>query len=297
MKTALITGGTGFIGRHLIPQLEQNGYQVIVKTRSAEKYQQDFFFRDSQFIEELEEVESANIVINLAGENLAGKRWSKNQKKIIYNSRVTTTYDLVKWMSKLKQKPEVFISSSAIGFYGNRKDEEVTEQSPAGAKNEFQSKLCRDWELVANQALKLDIRTAIIRTGVVLGDGGMLPTMLKPFKIGLGGKLGSGKQWVSWIHIKDHVNAILHLIKHPNLSGTYNLTSPNPVTNATLTQNIADHLGKSVGLAIPVFALKASLGEFSDLLLTGQKVMPEALLESGFRFDFPEIKDALIDLV
>lgn len=297
MKTALITGGTGFIGRHLIPQLEQNGYQVIVKTRSAEKYQQDFFFRDSQFIEELEEVESANIVINLAGENLAGKRWSKNQKKIIYNSRVTITNDLVKWMSKLEQKPEVFISSSAIGFYGDRKDEEVTEQSPAGAKNEFQSKLCRDWEFIANQALKFDIRTAIIRTGVVLGDDGMLPSMLKPFKIGLGGKLGSGKQWVSWIHIKDHVNAILHLIKQPNLSGAYNLTSPNPVTNATLTQNIADHLGKNVGLAIPVFALKASLGEFSDLLLTGQKVIPEALLESGFRFDFPEINDALIDLV
>lgn len=297
MKKALITGGTGFIGRHLIPQLEQDGYQVIIKTRTPEKYQQDFFFRDSKFIKDLEEVESANIVINLAGENLAGKRWSKKQKKVIYNSRVTITNDLVKWMAKLEKKPEVFISSSAIGFYGARKDEEITEQSAAGAEEEFQSKLCRDWEFIANQALKYDIRTAIIRTGVVLGDDGALPTMLKPFKIGLGGRLGTGKQWFSWIHIKDHVNAMLHLIRSSNLSGAYNLTSPNPVTNATLTQNIADHLGKKVGLAVPAFALKASVGEFSELLLTGQKVIPEALLESGFQFDFPEISDALADLV
>lgn len=293
----LITGGTGFIGRHLIPQLEQANYKVVIYTRTAEKHQEDFFFRDCEFIEDLEQLDAANLVVNLAGENLAKKRWSKKQKRTIYNSRVTITNDLIKWMSKLEQKPELFISSSAIGFYGDRKDEELNEHSPAGSEEEFQSKLCHDWEFVANQALKYDIRTAIIRTGVVLGDDGALPTMLKPFKIGLGGKLGTGKQWFSWIHIKDHINAMMHLIKPPTLAGTYNLTSPNPVTNEVLTQSIADHLGKKVGLAVPTFALKASIGEFSELLLTGQKVMPEALLKSGFSFEFPHISDALADLV
>lgn len=297
MQTVLITGGTGFIGRHLIPLLEQQDYKVLIKSRTPEKFEDDFFYRDVDFYSDFDQIPSVDIVINLCGENLANKRWSLKQKHEIYSSRIEETIKLIDWMEKQEQKPRAFISGSAIGFYGNRDDEVLNEKSPHGDLKEFQVKLCNNWELSAKRAANLGIRTAIIRTGVVLGDDGALPKMLAPFKLGLGGKLGSGKQWFSWIHIADEAKAIMHLIENKNLFGVYNLTSPNPVTNAQLTQALANKLNKKANFTVPGFALKLRLGEFAHLLLTGQKVMPEALEHSGFNFQFKTLEEALDDLV
>ncbi len=297
MQKALITGGTGFIGRHLIPLLEADGYKVIIKSRTPEKFKQDFYFRNVDFHQDLEQIPNVNLVINLCGENLANKRWSLKQKRKIYTSRIEETIKLVDWMAIHESKPATFISSSAIGYYGDRKDEVITEKSEHGSNKEFQVKLCNNWELSAKRAASLGIRTSIIRTGVVLGEAGALPKMLSPFKLGIGGQLGTGKQWFSWIHIDDQINAIMHLIKNKNLFGVYNLTAPNPVTNLRLTQSIANKLNKKASLKVPAIALKLRLGGFAELLLTGQKVLPEALEASGFQFKYPTIDLALEDLI
>ncbi len=297
MQTVLLTGGTGFIGRHLIPVLEQNGFKVLVKSRTPDKFKEDFFFRNVNFYWDLDETPSVDVVINLSGESLANKRWTVKQKRKIYTSRIEETIKLVDWMDKQEQKPHTFVSSSAIGFYGSRGDQELDEKAEHGDLKEFQVKLCNNWELSAKRAANLGIRTSIIRTGVVLGDDGALPKILGPFKLGLGGKLGTGKQWFSWIHIQDQVEAIMHILKNTSLFGIYNLTAPNPVTNSHLTQAIANKLNKKAKLTIPAFALKARLGEFANLLLTGQKVMPEALLHSGFEFKYPTLESALDDLI
>lgn len=297
MKTALVTGGTGFIGKHLIPSLESSGYKVYVKSRTPELFKNDFFFRNVEFYSDYEDIDSVNLVVNLCGENLANKRWTTNQKRKIYNSRIEETVNLVDWMETNKTKPETFISGSAIGFYGDRGDEVLNEQSSHGDLKEFQVKLCNNWEVSAKRAASLGIRTSIIRTSVVLGEDGALPKMLAPFKLGLGGQLGTGNQWFSWIHIEDQVKAIMHIIENKDLFGIYNLSSPNPVTNAQLTQALSKKLNKKANFKVPAFALKARLGEFAHLLLTGQKVIPEALEASGFKFDYPNIKAALDNLI
>lgn len=297
MEKVLITGGTGFIGRNLVPELEKAGYKVLIKSRTPEKFKEDFFFRNVDFSWDLDETPAADIVINLCGENLANKRWTVKQKRQIYTSRIEETIKLVDWMDKQEQKPHTLISGSAIGFYGSRGDEKLDEQSVHGDLKEFQVKLCNNWELSAKRAAAMGIRTSIIRTGVVLGDEGALPKMLAPFKLGLGGKLGSGKQWFSWIHIQDQVNAIMHILKNSNLFGIYNLTAPNPVTNSELTKSLASKLNKKANLTVPALALKLRLGEFSHLLLTGQKVMPEALQQSGFEFEYPTLELALDSLI
>ncbi|WP_251359670.1 TIGR01777 family oxidoreductase [Kangiella sp. TOML190] len=297
MEKILITGGTGFIGRNLIPLLQENNYNITIKTRTPDKFQDDFFFRNVNFIWELEEAPTVDIVLNLCGENLADKRWSRNQKITIYNSRIQNTIELVDWMIKQEQKPHTFISGSAIGYYGARGDETLNEMSKHGDLKQFQSKLCHNWELSAKRAAQEGIRTAIIRTGIVLGQEGALAKMLKPFKLGLGGKIGSGKQWMSWIHIQDQIQAIMHLISNSQQFGVFNLTAPNPVTNLSFTQTLAKIVNKPAKVAVPAFVLKAALGEFSELLLTGQKVLPEALQKSGFEFQFPELELALADLL
>lgn len=297
METVLITGGTGFIGRNLIPLLQRDNYKIIVLSRTPSKYQDDFYFKHVELVRDLAEVKHANIVINLAGANLSAKRWTNQYKQEIVTSRLSLTSNLIDWMSNLEHKPHTLISGSAIGFYGPRGNETLDEGSTSGCASEFQVRLCTQWEDAAYRAESLGVRVCCIRTGVVLGDEGALSQMLLPFKLGLGGKLGSGNQYFSWIHIQDHVRAVKHLIDNDSLTGSFNLTAPNPVTNETLTKTLGKVLGRPTFMTVPGFALKLVMGEMAQILLTGQRVVPHKLEESGFKFNYPELEQALTKIL
>ncbi len=297
METVLITGGTGFIGRNLIPLLQKDNYKIIVLSRTPSKYQDDFYFKHVTLVEELSDVKHADVVINLAGANLAAKRWSDQYKQEVVNSRLDTTRHLLSWIESKEKKPHTLISGSAIGYYGARGNETLDEGSTSGSASDFQVRLCSQWEDAAYQAEAFGVRVCCIRTGVVLGDEGALQQMLLPFKLGLGGKLGSGNQYFSWIHIRDHVQAVKHLIDNRNLNGSFNLTSPNPVTNENLTKTLGKVLGRPTFMTVPGFALKLVMGEMANILLTGQRVLPHKLEESGFKFNYPELEPALTQIL
>ena len=297
METVLVTGGTGFIGRNLIPLLQKDNYKIIVVSRTPAKYKDDFYFKHVELVEDLSEVKHADIVINLAGANLSAKRWTDKYKQEIVNSRLNLTKNLIDWISHQERKPHTVISGSAIGYYGARGNETLDESSTSGSASEFQVRLCSQWEDAAYRADEFGVRVCCIRTGVVLGDEGALSQMLLPFKFGLGGKLGSGNQYFSWIHIKDHVRAVKHLIDHDNLSGSFNLTAPHPVTNETLTKTLGKVLSRPTFMTVPGFALKMAMGEMANILLTGQRVLPCKLEESGVKFEYPELEQALNEIL
>lgn len=297
METILVTGGTGFIGRNLIPLLQKDNYNIVVLSRTPTKYENDFYYKHVKLVEDLGEVHHADIVINLAGANLSAKRWTDKYKQEIVNSRLHLTEKLVDWMSRQERKPHTFISGSAIGYYGPRGSELLDEKSTSGNASEFQVRLCSKWEDAAYRAESLGVRVCCIRTGVVLGNKGALSQMLLPFKLGLGGKLGSGNQYFSWIHILDHVRALKHIIDNDSLSGSINLTAPNPVTNETLTKTLGEVLGRPTFMTVPGFALKIVMGEMAHILLTGQRVVPHKLEESGFEFKYPELEPALTQIL
>ncbi|AOE49580.1 TIGR01777 family oxidoreductase [Kangiella sediminilitoris] len=297
MSQVLITGGTGFIGRNLIPLLQAKGYKVTVLTRSADKYKAYPVLKEVRLVESLQDVNDIDVVVNLAGANLAAKRWSDSYKETIVNSRLNTTENLLEWIKQQEHKPHTLINGSAIGFYGARGNEELDESSTSGNGSEFQVRLCTRWEDAAYRAENLGLRVCCIRTGVVLGHEGALQQMLPPFKFGLGGKLGSGNQYFSWIHISDHVRAVMYLIKHSELQGAFNLTAPEPVTNYGLTKTLGKVLGRPTFATVPEFALKLLVGELAKMLLTGQRVYPKKLMESGFTFEYPTLNEALQDLL
>ncbi|MBV36994.1 MAG: TIGR01777 family protein [Rickettsiales bacterium] len=297
MPHILITGGTGFIGRNLIPLLKEKSYEITVLTRSPDKYNAYPIFNNVTLTSSLSEVEPVDIVINLAGANLSAKRWSDSYKQEIVESRLNLTENLISWLQGQSHKPHTFISGSAIGFYGARGNEILNENSTSGSASEFQVRLCTRWEDAAYRAESLGIRVCCIRTGVVLGDEGALQKMLPPFKFGLGGKLGTGNQYFSWIHIDDHVKAVIHLIENSSLSGAFNLTAPHPVTNERLTKVMGKALKRPTFATMPAFALKIIVGEMATMLLTGQRVHPKKLEESGFTFEYPTIDEALDDLI
>ena len=297
MAHVLITGGTGFIGRNLIPLLKDKSYQITVLTRSPEKYRAYPIFNDVKLTSSLSDVSPVDIVINLAGANLAAKRWSDSYKQEIVESRLNLTENLIEWLKGQSQKPHTLISGSAIGYYGARGNEELDEESTSGSASEFQVRLCSRWEDTAHKAESLGIRVCCIRTGVVLGNEGALKKMLPPFKFGLGGKLGDGNQYFSWIHIQDHINAVMHLIEHQELRGVFNLTAPNPVTNERLTKALGKTLNRPTFATMPAFALKIIVGEMATMLLTGQRVFPKKLVKSGFIFKYSTIDEALEDLL
>lgn len=297
METVLITGGTGFIGRNLIPLLQKDNYKIIVLSRTPSKYQDDFYFKHVTLVEDLSEVDHADIVINLAGANLSAKRWTDKYKQEIVNSRLNLTKELIDWMTPKERKPHTLISGSAIGYYGPRGNETLDENSTSGNASEFQVRLCSQWENAAYRAESLGVRVCCIRTGVVLGGECALQQMLLPFKLGLGGKLGSGNQYFSWIHIQDHVRAVKHLIDNDSLTGAFNLTAPNPVTNETLTKTLGKVLSRPTFMTVPGFALKLAVGEMAHILLTGQRVIPKKLQESGFKFEYAELEQALTHIL
>lgn len=285
----LLTGGTGFIGSALTKALQKRNYDISYLTRSPKKSSQSVTaFKtipaDSNF----------DIIINLAGHPIADSRWTKSTKDKIVISRLSTTQKIINHIESQTVKPKVFISGSAIGIYGiARDDNEISEFESRDSS--FSSSLCYQWETLAKQATEMNIRTCLLRTGIVLGqNNGALKKMLPPFKIGLGGKIGDGKQWMPWIHIDDMINAILFCIDNENINGAVNLTAPSPATNNEFTQIFSKTLKRPALLPMPAWLVKLLMGEMGkELLLSGKRVVPRKLLRAGYQFRYNELKPAL----
>lgn len=298
-KPLLITGGSGFIGSHLVPVLLHLGYDITILTRHPIKTAQHYDNNVTTIarLEHLKENDSFDVIINLAGQGITDKRWTTNVKKQIRDSRLLTTKNLVTYLRHAKNKPALLISGSAVGYYGLHGDQLLDEK--ASGDNSFSSRLCTDWEVEAQQAEILDIRTCYLRTGIVLGKkGGALSKMLPAFKIGLGGPMGSGQQWMSWIHIDDLVGIILHIIEDNEVTGAVNATAPKPVTNKVFSSVLGQVLKRPAFLPMPSFVLKLMLGEMAEeLLLSGQRVIPKKILDTGYKFQYAELERALQDLL
>ena len=271
-----ITGATGFIGRHVAARLRQHTIRHI-STRGAL---------------DLQAFSGCNAVIHLAGEPVA-QRWTPEARRKIRSSRIEGTRAIVELIRR--QSAAILISASAVGYYGSRGDESLTESSPPG--DDFLSQLAVEWEREALAAEKFGVRVVALRMGMVLGcDGGALEKMLPPFRYGIGGRIGNGEQWMSWIHIADLVDLIAFLLDH-RVYGPVNATAPNPVTNAEFTQDLADALHRPAILPVPKFVLKLFFGEMSQIIFASQRVLPEAAQRAGFEFRFPELGAALADLL
>jgi uncharacterized protein (TIGR01777 family) len=295
----LITGGTGFVGKHLIPNLIAKGADILVLTRDVIKSQRLFGDKVTSItnLKEISDNEQIYCIINLAGEPIADKKWSETQKALLLSSRVNITEDIIALISRLNQKPHSMISASAIGYYGCQADNVIYEDSQP--INEFTHQLCEAWENEAIKAEKFGTRVCITRFGVVVGkEGGALAKMLPPFRLGLGGNIGSGMQYFSWVHINDLIRAIDFFITHSECSGIFNLTSPNAVTNQTFASTLADVLHRPAFFDMPAFICTLLFGEMGDrLLLHGQRVYPKRLIDLGFKFEFEDLESALKNLL
>ena len=297
MKIA-VTGATGLIGAALCERLRQEGNDVLVITR-RENSSSPFpvvHWNPERGELDTRSLEGVDAVVHLAGETIA-ERWTREKKERIRTSRVAGTRFLVDGLKRLSKRPSVLIGSSAVGFYGNRGDEELDEGSPPGTG--FLPEICQAWEAEVARASELGMRAVRLRTGIVLSTkGGALAKMLLPFKLGLGGPVGSGSQWMSWIHIDDVVGGYHFALHHSDLSGAANLTAPQPVRNADFTRALGRALGRPAFLPAPGFALKLIFGQMAqDLLLDGQKVLPRRLESAGYKFHHTGIDDALADAV
>lgn len=297
-KRILITGGTGFIGKELCPRLLERGDQLSVLSRQSTESVKAICGR-VEAVSSLESLLSGpgfDAVINLAGEGIADKRWSASRKQALRDSRIRLTEELVQVIRSWEKRPSVMVSGSAVGFYGDQGAATVTENT--APHDEFTHRLCSDWEKAAMELVGEDTRICLSRTGVVAGPGGgFLQRMLLPFRLGLGGRLGSGDQYMPWVHRTDVVNALIWMIDTENAQGPYNVVSPNPVTNAEFTRTLGRVLHRPTLFPAPAPVLRIALGEMSRLLLTGQNARPTKLVEEGFRFRFEELEAALKDSV
>lgn len=290
----LITGGTGFIGQTLCPALLAEGHTLTIYSRYPDKVKAILGDQVTPLnsLKTLSESDHFDVIINLAGAPIFGQRWSDERKQILLHSRIDITQDLVQFIIRAHTKPEVFLSGSAIGFYGNQGDKILDETS--SGHDDFGHQLCAKWENEAKKAKEYGVRVCLLRTGLVIGkNGGFLKPMILPFKLGLGGRLGSGKQWMPWIHIDDHVAICKRLINNHDLGGEFNLTAPNPVTNKIFSQALAKTLHRPAFLPAPTWILKFILGEMSELLLGSQRVIPKRMLDAGYPFKFTELDAAL----
>jgi uncharacterized protein (TIGR01777 family) len=289
----LITGGTGFIGSALTKFFIQKGYLTTILSRNCPALSS---VRIIKSIEQINVDEKIDIIINLAGAPI-NKKWTNSYKEVLIDSRLEITKNLILLIKSLKTKPNLLISASAIGYYGNQSNNYIDENSLY--INDFTHKLCNLWELEAKKAEKLGVRTCITRLGVVLGkNGGALEEMLPIFRLGLGAKIGSGKQFFSWVHIDDIIGAFNFLIKDKTQKGIYNLTSPNPVTNYRFTKELGKMINRPTALTIPKFVIKMIFGERGDkLLLNGSAVYPKKLLDSGYEFQFKTIEASLENIL
>lgn len=289
----LITGASGLIGKALQKAFRDKGWEMLLASRGEAKDAEHIQWSVVDGFANPEKLEGIDAVVHLAGESISALRWTDEKKKAIRDSRVLGTRNVVDAISKLKNRPKVLVSASAIGFYGERGDEELTESSAAG--DTFLADVSKEWEAESRRAEDAGIRTVLLRTGIVLSkDGGALGTMLLPFKLGVGGVIGSGKQWMSWISLDDHIAAIIFAIENENLRGAVNSVSPHPVTNEEFTKAMGDVLYRPTLIPLPEFAVSMLLGEMGDaLLLASTKVMPKRLEDAGFEFKYPELKPAL----
>ena len=289
-KRIAVTGSSGLIGSALVGHLKEQGYEVQRLVRRKATTTEEISWDPAAGTVDLDALEGVYGVIHLAGAGVGDKRWTKSYRATILNSRLLGTTAIAHAVEKVK--PSVFISASAIGYYGETGNRAVTETDRVG--DDFLATVCREWEAAAD--LAGSVRTVKIRTGLVLDPvGGALGRMLPLFRLGVGGKLGSGKQWWSWITLHDEINAITHLL-NSSISGPVNLTSPFPVTNQEFTGTLARSLHRPALFPVPGFALKVALGGFSTEILGSKKVLPSVLSEDGFAFDYPHLTGALAAL-
>ncbi len=295
MKVA-ISGATGLIGTALRESLAADGIETVALSRKSKVPPLETIHWDvenGRF--DASPLEQVDAVVHLAGEPIA-QRWNEARKKAIRDSRVKSTKLLVEGLKSLKRRPKVLLSGSAVGFYGDRGDEMLDERSPPGSG--FLPETCQAWEHAAMEAMGFGLRTAVLRTGIVLSTrGGALKKMLPPFRLGVGGPVGSGTQWMSWIHIDDIVGAIRHVLATEDVMAAVNGTAPEPRTNAEFTRELAGALSRPAFLPAPAFGLKIAFGEMASILLEGQRVVPKKLLETGYRFRFPDLGSALSDVL
>lgn len=290
----LVTGGSGFIGARLCQSLINAGHDVTILTRDKQKTAAKFKGKIN-LIDSLKTIEEYyDVLINLAGESLSNGRWTKKKKRAIYTSRIETTQALIDYIARIKVKPQLLINGSAIGYYGSSLVNEFTEND-LPIEKDFGHDLCRQWEAKAYEAKPYGVRVVCLRIGIVLGrEGGALSKMLLPFTLCLGGKMGDGKQWMSWIHIDDLIGLMAHIINHPDIEGPINGTAPIPVTNEAFTLALGNAMNRPVIFTLPAFVLTFLLGEMADmLLLKGQKVIPEKAIQYNYDFQYKNIEVAL----
>lgn len=296
-----ITGGTGFIGRNLTRRLAEKGHTILVLTRSKkgpEEPDARITYIQGESIKPgpwQEYIKDCDYIINLAGATIFSK-WNKKQKKLILESRIKTTQNVVHGLAAGADRKTSLISASAIGYYGFHKDEQIDES--AGQGYDFLASVTQAWETEALKAREKGARVVIARFGIVLGEkGGALSMMAPFFKLFLGGPLAKGRQWFSWIHIRDLVEIVVFLIEHPEISGPFNACSPHPLMNKDLAKALGKALRRPAFLRAPAFMVRLLLGEFGNVVLKGQRVLPRRLLQLGFVFQFPEIQGALKDIL
>lgn len=298
MQRYLVTGGTGFVGHALCQQLVRHGAALTVLSRDPARASSllPAGSRAVGSLDQLAPTEHFDVVINLAGEPIADKRWSAKRKRILEASRVELTRNLVGWMLASSRPPRVFVSASAIGYYGDQGERTVTEDGEPHI--EYAHQLCAAWEAAALQAADSGIRTAILRIGLVVGPaGGFLARMLPPFRLGLGGPIGSGRQWMSWIHRKDLLRLIELLVEREDLAGVFNATAPTPVTGREFADTLGRVLRRPAIVPAPALVFRVVFGEMSQLLLTGQRVLPRRAEAAGFHFEFLDLERALRDVL
>lgn len=294
----LLTGGTGLIGQHLCQVWRQQGHRLTVWSRRPEQVAKicGTGVRGVARLEDIADEDEVDAVVNLAGAPIADRPWTGARRNLLWTSRVTLTEQLLAWLERRERRPQVLISGSAVGWYGDGGERELTEASPP-VKEDFASQLCIAWEETAQRAEALGIRVVLVRTGLVLAaDGGFLSRLRLPYKLGLGGPLGDGRQWMPWVHIDDQIGLIDFLLQHNEASGPYNACAPEPVRNREFAKRLGRTLHRPAFMPMPALLLKAGLGELSTLLLGGQRARPVRLLAAGFTFRFNDLQSALDNL-
>lgn len=293
MKIA-ITGGTGFIGRELTKLLVKNGHEVLILSRSDHKEMKNVTYIKwlSEHATPEKDLEGIDAIVNLAGESINNGRWTEKQKKKIYESRMQATDEVLRIVTSMQNKPKVLVNASAIGIYPPSNEKVYTEKSPE-IGTDFLAKTVYDWEQKAKTAEQFDIRVAYGRFGIILGKNeGALPLMALPYKLFVGGTIGTGQNWMSWIHVKDVANALFFAIEH-DIYGPFNVTAPHAKTMKEFGKILGTVLKRPHYFPVPAFALKLALGEKSQLVIEGQHVMPQVLMENNFSFEFPDLPNAL----